>query len=75
MRSILGTPGRRALVLILVAPLFLLWPSVFGGRTFVPYDLAIFPEIAAAGTEDLVKAGETTTLDLVLTPETNRLAN
>ncbi|MCH2252559.1 MAG: hypothetical protein MK365_05290 [Vicinamibacterales bacterium] len=36
---------------------------------------AIFQEIAAAGTEDLVKAGETTTLDLVLTPETNRLAN
>ena len=36
---------------------------------------AIFQEIAAAVTEDLVKAGETTTLDLVLTPETNRLAN
>ena len=35
---------------------------------------AIFQEIAAAVTEDLVKAGETTTLDLVLTPETNRLA-
>ena len=40
-----------------------------------PYDLAIFQEIAAAGTEALVEAGETTTLDLVLTLERNRLAN
>ncbi len=39
------------------------------------YDLAIFQEIAAAGTEALVEAGETTTLDLVLTLERNRLAN
>jgi hypothetical protein len=36
---------------------------------------AIFQELAAAGTENLVKAGETTTLDLMLTSETNRLAN
>ena len=35
----------------------------------------IFQEIAAAGTEALVEAGETTTLDLVLTLERNRLAN
>ena len=39
------------------------------------YDLPIFQEIAAAGTEALVEAGETTTLDLVLTLERNRLAN
>ena len=39
------------------------------------YDLAIFQEIAAAGTEALVETGETTTLDLVLTLERNRLAN
>ncbi len=48
MRSILDSPGRRALVLILLAPLFLLWPSVFGGRTYVPYDLAIFPPVLLA---------------------------
>ena len=39
------------------------------------YDLAIFQEIAAAGTKALVEAGETTTLDLVLTLERNGLAN
>ena len=39
------------------------------------YDLAIFREIAAAGTEALVEVGEMTTLDLVLTLEGNRLAN
>ena len=39
------------------------------------YDLPIFQEIAAAGTEALVEADETTTLDLVLTLERNRLAN
>ena len=31
------------------------------------YDLAVFQEIAAAGTETLVEVGETTTLDLGLT--------
>ena len=31
------------------------------------YDLGVFQEIAAAGTETLVEAGETTTLDLVVT--------
>ena len=39
------------------------------------YDLALFQEVAAAGTETLVEAGETTTLDLVLTLEGNWLAN
>ena len=38
------------------------------------YDLAVFQEIAAAATETLVEAGETTTLDLVLTRGGNRLA-
>ena len=37
------------------------------------YDLAIFQEIAAVGTEALIAADETTTLDLVLTLEGNRL--
>ena len=39
------------------------------------YDLAIFQEIATAGTEALVEAGETTTLDLVLTLDRDQLAN
>ncbi len=39
------------------------------------YDLAIFQEIAAAGTEALVEVGETTTLDLVLTLGRNQLVN
>ena len=39
------------------------------------YDLAIFREIAAAGTEALVEVGEMTRLDLVLTLKGNRLAN
>ena len=52
MRSILDSPERKALVLILVAPLFLLWPSIFGGRTFVPYDLAIFPPVSTTLNED-----------------------
>ena len=36
------------------------------------YDLVVFQEIAAAGTEALVEAGETTTLDLVLALERDR---
>ena len=39
------------------------------------YDQAIFQEIAAAGTETQIEAGETTTLDLVLERESNRRAN
>ena len=39
------------------------------------YELAIFQEIAAAGTEALIEAAETTTLDLVLTLELDRLAH
>jgi hypothetical protein len=36
--------GRRAaLVSLVLLPLLWLWPCVFGGRTFVPYDLAQFP--------------------------------
>ena len=38
------------------------------------YDLAVFQEIATAGTETLMEVGETTTLDLVLTRGGNRLA-
>ncbi len=32
-----------AVAALLLAPLLWLWPSVFGGRTFVPYDTAQFP--------------------------------
>ena len=39
------------------------------------FDLEVYQEIAAAGTEALVEAGETTTLDLVVALGGNRLAN
>lgn len=39
------------------------------------YDLDLFQEIAAGGTEAQVEAGQTTTLDLTLTLGENRLAN
>ena len=39
------------------------------------YELEVFQEIAAAGTEALIEAGETTTLDLILTVGGNRLGN
>jgi len=32
-----------AVLTLCLLPLLWLWPSVFGGRTFVPYDLAEFP--------------------------------
>jgi hypothetical protein len=34
---------RLGVLSLLLAPLLWLWPSVFGGRTFVPYDTAQFP--------------------------------
>ena len=35
-----------ACVFLLLAPLLWLWPCVFGGRTFVPYDTAQFPPVS-----------------------------
>ncbi len=41
------TGGRRRTLLcglgLLLLPVLLLWPCLFGGRTFVPYDVAAFP--------------------------------
>jgi hypothetical protein len=34
---------QAAVLSLCLLPLIWLWPSVFGGRTFVPYDLAEFP--------------------------------
>ena len=39
------------------------------------YEQAVFQEVAAAGTETLIEAGQTTTLDLVLATGDPRLAN
>ena len=49
--------------------------AVAGISTGDLFDLAIFQEIAAAGTEALVEAGKTTMLDPVLALGGSRLAN
>ena len=72
---------------MLPPPLFILsirdhWPAGFYlvaavagiDRTNL-YDLAVFQEIAASGSETLVEAGETTMLDIVLTLERNQRGN
>lgn len=43
MPSAATTSRWLALATLLLLPLVWLWPCVFGGRTFVPYDLAEFP--------------------------------
>lgn len=37
-----------ALATLVLLPLAWLWPSVFGGRTFVPYDLAEYPPVSTS---------------------------
>ena len=39
-----------AILSLCLAPLLWLWPCVFGGRTFVPYDVAQFPPISLTST-------------------------
>ncbi|MBX3465122.1 MAG: hypothetical protein KF830_18280, partial [Planctomycetes bacterium] len=43
--------GRLAAASLCLLPLLWLWPSLFGGRTFVPYDLAEFPPASLLQTE------------------------
>ncbi|MEZ5967147.1 MAG: hypothetical protein R3F56_25150 [Planctomycetota bacterium] len=45
-----------ALVLLLLAPLFLLGDSVFGPRTFVPYDLAQYPPVSLGLSDEQLRA-------------------
>ncbi|MFY9343369.1 MAG: hypothetical protein WAT39_12810, partial [Planctomycetota bacterium] len=42
--------ARLAILSLLLAPLLWLWPCVFGGRTFVPYDTAQFPPVSLTAT-------------------------
>lgn len=44
-------PARIAALLLLALPLLLVGPSVFGGRTFVPWDLAMAPPASLQLTE------------------------
>lgn len=44
------------ILLLVLLPLVWLWPSVFGGRTFVPYDLAAFPPASQALSAEQVAA-------------------
>jgi hypothetical protein len=43
--------GWLAVAALCLLPLVWLWPSVFGARTFVPYDLAEFPPASLSLTE------------------------
>jgi hypothetical protein len=43
--------SRAAILSLLLLPLVWLWPSVFGGRTFVPYDTAQFPPFSLTATQ------------------------
>lgn len=44
------------ILLLVLLPLVWLWPSLVGGRTFVPYDLAAFPPASLALTQEQVAA-------------------
>ncbi len=62
--------GRRlAIVSLLLLPLLWLWPCVFGGRTFVPYDLAQFPPVSLIATpEQLAQAKGGANFDVTEVP-------
>ena len=50
-----GAPPRSSRcwwLVVLAAPLWLLWPCLFGARTFLPYDLAQFPPASLEHTPD-----------------------
>ena len=60
---------RAAIVSLLLAPLLWLWPSVIGGRTFVPYDLAQFPPVSLTSTaEQLAAARDGANFDVTEPP-------
>jgi len=48
--------NRLAVLSLLLLPLLWLWPSVFGGRTFVPYDTAQFPPVSLGATAEQLAA-------------------
>ena len=43
---------RLAVLALLLLPLAVLWPCVFGGRTFVPFDLAAAPPSSCLLTDE-----------------------
>lgn len=64
---------RRRLTLAVMAlallPLVWLWPCVFGGRTFVPYDLAEFPPASLSlGADELAAVREGKNRDVTEVP-------
>ena len=68
-------PALLAIALIVVAPAFLLWPFMLGQRTFVPYDLAIFPPVSTTlepGELEAVRSGanyDVTEIPIWMVPE------
>lgn len=62
--------GKHLAVLsLLLAPLLWLWPCVFGGRTFVPYDLAQFPPASLSlSPEELAAAKDSANFDVTEVP-------
>ena len=44
-------PHRSALLFLSLLPMALLWPSLLGGNTFLPWDLAQFPPAATKLTD------------------------
>lgn len=58
-----------AIVSLLLAPLLWLWPCVFGGRTFVPYDTAQFPPRSLTlSAAELAQARDGANLDVTEPP-------
>lgn len=63
------TGKRLAILSLLLLPLLWLWPCVFGGRTFVPYDLAQFPPVSLGATpEQLAQAKDGANFDVTEVP-------
>ncbi|MBL8735946.1 MAG: hypothetical protein JNL12_05905 [Planctomycetes bacterium] len=57
------------ILLLVLLPLVWLWPSVFGGRTFVPYDVAVFPPAGLAlGLEQIEGMQRDANRDITETP-------
>ena len=58
-----------AILSLLLAPLLWLWPCVFAGRTFVPYDTAQFPPVSLTlSPEQLAGARDGANLDVTEPP-------
>lgn len=62
-------PLATALLLLGLAPLLWLWPCVFGGRTFLPYDTTLYPPASLeASSERLALARDGANFDVTEPP-------